>query len=87
MRATLEGKVVLVAGATRGAGRGIAVQLEAAPLAQDPNRARWNGKSLSSGQLAKIYGFTDLDGSQADAWKYVVEVQDAGKPADVTGYR
>jgi hypothetical protein len=46
-----------------------------------------NGQSLSSGQLAKIYGFTDLDGSQPDAWRYVPEVQDAGKPADVTGYR
>ncbi len=29
----------------------------------------------------------DVDGSQPDAWRYVVEVQDAGKPADVTGYR
>jgi NAD(P)-dependent dehydrogenase (short-subunit alcohol dehydrogenase family) len=56
-------------------------------LAQDPDVARWNGKSLSSGQLAKTYGFTDLDGSQPDAWRYVTEVQDAGKPADVTGYR
>jgi hypothetical protein len=56
-------------------------------LAADPDRSRWNGKSLSSGQLAKIYGFTDLDGSQPDAWRYVTEVQDAGKPADVTGYR
>ena len=49
--------------------------------------ARWNGQSLSSGELAKVYGFTDLDGSQPDAWRYVVEVQDAGKPADTTGYR
>src|SRR5689334_7011882 len=56
-------------------------------LAADPDVARWNGKSLSSGQLAKVYGFTDLDGSRPDAWRYVVEVQDAGKPADVTGYR
>ena len=56
-------------------------------LAQDPNVSSWNGQSLSSGQLAKVYGFTDLDGSQPDAWRYVVEVQDAGKPADVTGYR
>jgi NAD(P)-dependent dehydrogenase (short-subunit alcohol dehydrogenase family) len=56
-------------------------------LAQDPNRSRWNGQSLSSGQLARIYGFTDLDGSQPDAWRYLVEIQDAGKPADVTGYR
>ncbi len=58
-----------------------------AALAADPEVSRWNGKSLSSGQLAKVYGFTDLDGSQPDAWRYVVEVQDAGKPADVTGYR
>ncbi len=58
-----------------------------AALAQDPDVSRWNGESLSSGQLAKIYGFTDLDGSQPDAWRYVPEVQDAGKPADVTGYR
>lgn len=58
-----------------------------AALAQDPDVARWNGKSLSSGELAKVYGFTDVDGSQPDAWRYLVEVQDAGKPADVTGYR
>jgi NAD(P)-dependent dehydrogenase (short-subunit alcohol dehydrogenase family) len=56
-------------------------------LAGDPDLSRWNGHSLSSGQLAKIYGFTDVDGSQPDAWRYLVEVQDAGKPADVTGYR
>ena len=58
-----------------------------AALAQDPNVSRWNGQSLSSGQLAKIYGFTDLDGSQPDAWRYITEVQETGKPADVTGYR
>jgi NAD(P)-dependent dehydrogenase (short-subunit alcohol dehydrogenase family) len=58
-----------------------------AALAADPERARWSGHSLSSGGLAKVYGFTDLDGSRPDAWRYVVEVQDAGKPADVTGYR
>ena len=58
-----------------------------ARLAADPDVARWNGQSLSSGQLAKVYGFTDLDGSQPDAWRYVREVQDPGKPADATGYR
>jgi NAD(P)-dependent dehydrogenase (short-subunit alcohol dehydrogenase family) len=58
-----------------------------AHLAADTEVARWNGQSLSSGQLAKIYGFTDLDGSQPDAWRYLVEVQDPGKPADATGYR
>ncbi|ESY96520.1 SDR family oxidoreductase [Mesorhizobium sp. LNHC229A00] len=58
-----------------------------AALAADPDRERWNGQSLSSGGLAQVYGFTDLDGSQPDAWRYVPEVQDAGKPADATGYR
>lgn len=56
-------------------------------LAGDPEVARWNGQSLSSGQLAKVYGFTDLDGSQPDAWRYIQEVTEAGKPADATGYR
>lgn len=58
-----------------------------AALAADEDRGRWSGKSVSSGELAKVYGFTDLDGSQPDAWRYIVEVQDRGKPADVTGYR
>jgi hypothetical protein len=56
-------------------------------IAGDSDVARWSGQSPSSGQLAKVYGFTDLDGSQPDAWRYVVEVQDAGKLADATGYR
>ncbi|MER6092309.1 SDR family oxidoreductase [Streptomyces bluensis] len=56
-------------------------------LAADPDVARWNGESLSSGGLAQVYGFTDLDGSRPDAWRYIVEVQDADKPADATGYR
>ncbi|WP_432187439.1 SDR family oxidoreductase [Streptomyces sp. Tue6028] len=58
-----------------------------AALAADPDVARWNGESLSSGQLAQVYGFTDRDGSRPDAWRYLVEVQDADKPADTTGYR
>ncbi|MFF9275889.1 SDR family oxidoreductase [Streptomyces griseosporeus] len=58
-----------------------------AALAADPDVARFNGQSLSSGGLAREYGFTDLDGSRPDAWRYLVEVQDAGKPADTTGYR
>ncbi len=58
-----------------------------AALAQDPDVSRWNGQSVSSGQLAQIYGFTDVDGSRPDAWRYLVEVQDPGKPADTNGYR
>jgi NAD(P)-dependent dehydrogenase (short-subunit alcohol dehydrogenase family) len=58
-----------------------------AHLAADSEVTRWNSRSLSSGALAKEYGFTDLDGSRPDAWRYLVEVQDAGLPADTTGYR
>ncbi|MGK5682492.1 SDR family oxidoreductase [Actinoplanes sp. URMC 104] len=58
-----------------------------AALAADEDRRRWNGRSVSSGELAQVYGFTDVDGSRPDAWRYLVEVQDPGKPADVTGYR
>ncbi|MEV0648045.1 SDR family oxidoreductase [Phytomonospora sp. NPDC050363] len=58
-----------------------------AALAADPDVTRRNGESVSSGGLAQEYGFTDLDGSRPDAWRYIVEVQDAGRPADTTGYR
>ena len=58
-----------------------------AALAADPDRMRRNGGSFSSGELARDYGFTDVDGSQPDCWRYLVEVQDAGLPADPTGYR
>jgi NAD(P)-dependent dehydrogenase (short-subunit alcohol dehydrogenase family) len=58
-----------------------------AALAADPHVARRNGGSFSSGGLAREYGFTDLDGSQPDAWRYMVEVQDPGLPPDPTGYR
>jgi hypothetical protein len=55
--------------------------------ARRKDRARRNGGSFSSGGLAREYGFTDVNGSQPDAWRYLVEVQDAGRPADPTGYR
>lgn len=58
-----------------------------AALATDPGRVRWNGQTVSSGQLAKEYGVDDVDGSRPDAWRYMREVADAGKPADTTGYR
>jgi NAD(P)-dependent dehydrogenase (short-subunit alcohol dehydrogenase family) len=56
-------------------------------LAADPDVARWSGQVLSSGQLARVYGFTDTDGTQPDCWRYVVEVQDRDLPADDRGYR
>jgi NAD(P)-dependent dehydrogenase (short-subunit alcohol dehydrogenase family) len=59
----------------------------AAALAADPEVARWNGQSVSSGELAGVYDFTDTDGSRPDAWRYIAEVESQGKPADATGYR
>jgi NAD(P)-dependent dehydrogenase (short-subunit alcohol dehydrogenase family) len=59
-----------------------------AALAGDPDVSRWNGQSLSSGGLAQEYGFTDLDGTQPDCWRYMVEVVEVeGAPAGDTGYR
>jgi len=59
-----------------------------AALAGDPDASRWNGQSLSSGQLAQAYGFTDLDGTQPDCWRYMVEVVERpGTPAGDSGYR
>ena len=56
-------------------------------LAADPDVSRWSGRTLSSGGLAKEYGFTDVDGTRPDAWRYIPEVQRAGRPADDTAYR
>jgi NAD(P)-dependent dehydrogenase (short-subunit alcohol dehydrogenase family) len=58
-----------------------------AALAADANVHLRNGGSFSSGGLAREYHFTDVDGSAPDCWRYMVEVQDAGRPADATGYR
>jgi NAD(P)-dependent dehydrogenase (short-subunit alcohol dehydrogenase family) len=58
-----------------------------AALAADPTKARHNGASLSSGGIAREYGFTDADGTRPDCWRYMAEVVDAGKPADDEGYR
>ena len=38
-------------------------------LALDPDRARWNQQSVSSGELARVYGFTDVDGTIPDVWQ------------------
>jgi len=59
-----------------------------AALAADPDRARFSGQTLSSGQLARIYEVDDVDGSRPDCWRYIVEVERPGKPGgDATGYR
>ena len=57
-----------------------------AALAADPDGRRWNQQSLTSGQLALTYGFTDVDGSQPNVWKYNEDVE-AGLNADPERYR
>jgi hypothetical protein len=41
----------------------------------------------AASKTAQVYGFTDADGTQPDCWRYIVEVQDANRPADDNGYR
>lgn len=53
-RDALRGRIAVVAGATRGAGRGIQ-------------------QSVSSGELARVYGFTDVDGTSPDIWRKMEE--------------
>ena len=56
-------------------------------LASDPERVRWNQQSVSSGQLARAYGFTDLDGSRPDIWRYIEEIRERGLQANHDDYR
>jgi len=51
---------------------------------------RFVGRAIAAlrvGGLAKVYGFTDLDGSQPDAFRYMVEVVERDGAPDTTGYR
>ncbi|WP_164669752.1 SDR family oxidoreductase [Virgibacillus doumboii] len=58
-----------------------------AAIAKDPDKHRLNGQSLSSGDLAKMYDLYDLDGTQPDSFRYIAEVVEAGKPANIEGYK
>jgi NAD(P)-dependent dehydrogenase (short-subunit alcohol dehydrogenase family) len=55
-------------------------------LAADADRQRWNQRSLTSGELATVYGFTDVDGSRPQVWKYM-EDEEAGRNPDPERYR
>jgi hypothetical protein len=55
-------------------------------LAADPERTRWNQQSVTSGELSARYGFTDIDGSQPDVWRYMAVVE-AGRAVDPATYR
>lgn len=58
-----------------------------AALAADPDRSRWNQRSVTSFELADHYGVDDVDGSRPDAWRFMVERVEPGESLDVTGYR
>ncbi|OAR24018.1 short-chain dehydrogenase [Streptomyces sp. ERV7] len=57
-----------------------------AALAADGGRARWNQQSLSSGELARVYGFTDTDGSRPDIWRFMAD-RERGREPDPGAYR
>jgi NAD(P)-dependent dehydrogenase (short-subunit alcohol dehydrogenase family) len=58
-----------------------------AALAADPDRARWNQQSVTSGELAEAYGFTDVDGSQPQVWRYIADSRQTGSAPEVDAYR
>ncbi len=45
-------------------------------LALDPDRKRWNQQSVSSGELARVYGFADLDGTSPDIWQHMEDAEE-----------
>jgi NAD(P)-dependent dehydrogenase (short-subunit alcohol dehydrogenase family) len=44
-----------------------------AALTADPDLLRWTGETLTAGDLARVYGFTDTDGSQPEAFRLTPE--------------
>ncbi|HEY6531430.1 MAG TPA: SDR family oxidoreductase [Acidimicrobiales bacterium] len=57
-----------------------------AALAADPELSRWNQQSVTSGELAAAYGFTDLDGSRPEVWRYMADAA-ADPTVDPADYR
>jgi NAD(P)-dependent dehydrogenase (short-subunit alcohol dehydrogenase family) len=58
-----------------------------AALATDPKRQRWNQRSVTSAQLAAEFGFTDIDGSRPDVWRYNEAVEHGHRDASPSHYR
>jgi len=56
-------------------------------LATDPRRVRWNQRSVTSAQLAAEYGFTDIDGSRPDVWRYEQAAEKGGQDINPNDYR
>ncbi|HEX5586056.1 MAG TPA: short-chain dehydrogenase, partial [Acidimicrobiia bacterium] len=55
-------------------------------LASDPDRARWNQRSVDAGRLSQEYGFTDVDGSRPDVWRHMLDTEH-GLDVDIDDYR
>jgi NAD(P)-dependent dehydrogenase (short-subunit alcohol dehydrogenase family) len=51
-----------------------------AALAADHDRSRWNQRSTSSAELAREYGFTDVDGSRPDVWGFDAASESGADP-------
>jgi NAD(P)-dependent dehydrogenase (short-subunit alcohol dehydrogenase family) len=58
-----------------------------AAIARDPDRQRWSGRSVTSGEVAEAYGLTDVDGSRPQVWRYITEVREAGGDTGWETYR
>ena len=58
-----------------------------AALAADPQRSRWNQRSVTSGKLAAEYRFTDLDGSRPDVWRYLQDAESDATDPHPSDYR
>ncbi len=58
-----------------------------AALAADDERSRWNQRSVSSGELAEAYGFTDVDGSRPQVWRYIADSAAGANALDPDAYR
>jgi hypothetical protein len=58
-----------------------------AALASDARRGRWNQRSVTSAQLASEYGFTDVDGSRPDVWRFEQAVENGDADASPDDYR
>lgn len=57
-----------------------------AALAADPDRHRFNTRTLSTHELGRVYGISDIDGSLPDAWAFI-GAKEAGTPVEASDYR
>lgn len=55
-------------------------------LASDPDRHRFNTRTLNSCELGNVYDIDDIDGSRPDSWGFMT-AKDADSGADARDYR